>query len=70
MQVNFMKKLIGLLVIMFFSVSVQAGGGSGTGGIPSVPCVIDGKLIHKHLLITECNELKREVTDKKAQPTY
>ncbi|MCQ1058462.1 hypothetical protein ACQKPX_02670 [Photobacterium sp. DNB23_23_1] len=65
-----MKKLIGLLVMMLFSFSVQAGGGSGTGGIPSIPCVIDGKLIHKHLQITECNELKKEATDQKAKTVY
>ncbi|WEM41103.1 hypothetical protein PTW35_10665 [Photobacterium sp. DA100] len=65
-----MKKLIGLLGIVLFSVSVQAGGASGTGGIPSPPCVIDGKLIHKHVLITECNEMKKEVADNKASTTY
>lgn len=65
-----MKKLIGLIGIMLFSVSVQAGGSSGTGGIPSPPCVIDGKLIHKHVLITECNEMKKEAADKKASSTY
>ena len=32
-----MKKLIGLIGIMLFSVSVQAGGSSGTGGIPKSP---------------------------------
>ncbi|MBY5945777.1 hypothetical protein [Photobacterium rosenbergii] len=66
-----MKKLIGLLGIMLFSVSVQAGG-SGSGGIPNPPCVIDGKLIHKYLLITECNEMKKQAADKKvkASSTY
>ena len=61
-----MKKLIGLLGIMLFSISVHAGG-SGSGGIPSPPCVIDGKLIHKYVLITECNEMKKQAAEKKAK---
>ncbi|PSW21306.1 hypothetical protein C9I98_05030 [Photobacterium sanctipauli] len=54
-----MKMLAVSVVLAVFTVPVFAGGG-GAGGVPSVPCVIDGKLIHKHMLITECNKLKQQ----------
>ena len=57
-----MKTLFVFISLMLFSLSLHAS--SGTGGVPSPACVIDGELIHKHLLITECDKLKKIVAEK------
>ncbi|MBC7006607.1 hypothetical protein BIZ37_29075 [Photobacterium sp. BZF1] len=59
-----MKIIFVLITLMFFSTTLHAG--SSSGGTPSHPCIIDGKLVHAHLLITECNEIKKKLAEKTA----
>ncbi|MGR5117190.1 hypothetical protein ACPV5W_00500 [Vibrio astriarenae] len=48
-----MKTLIAFIFLLSTSVSVYAGYGSGRGGVPSVPCYINGEY-EGTIAITEC----------------
>ncbi len=48
-----MKK-INLLLIAILISPLLAAASSGTGGVPSAPCYIDGKMTHTSVPITEC----------------
>ncbi|MCW7555585.1 hypothetical protein NX722_23765 [Endozoicomonas gorgoniicola] len=61
-----MNKLITAVALsLCSSVAFANGGSGGSGGVPSLPCYVNGKVISTNILVTTCQSKHKGSPSKK-----